>query len=175
MADSSAFFLSLWSFQAGRVLSAKVVVFRAASSLSLHCRHHTALQGDGWLLKQAAQAVLLLEQWVRSELAVVMVLQHWQALAAGTGELHDKFFGDVWLDCDCPIWGHLTAQKYLAKLMCWKSHREQILTIFKIFVYSLVSEILSFKNNSQKKFSYRPIFGSCIGVLTKRRCLSQGL
>lgn len=66
-----SFFLSVWSFQAGRMLSAKVVIFRAASSLCLHCRYHTVLQGDGWLLRQAAQAVLLLEQWVMA------LTKHW--------------------------------------------------------------------------------------------------
>lgn len=93
-----SFFLSLWSFQAGSMLSAKVVVFRAASSLSLRCRYHRVLQGDGWLLKQAAQAVPRLGQWLRTELAISgqwwWLLQHWQSTGCRNrrvATLHDKF------------------------------------------------------------------------------------
>lgn len=83
--------------------------------------------------------------------------------------------------CNCSwqilgrIWGHLTAQKDLAKLACWKSHREHGADFdnFQNLRPFIGVEILSFKNNFQKKFSYLPIFGSCIGVLAKIGCLSQ--
>lgn len=61
----------------------------------------------------------------------------------------------MWLDCDCPVWWHLTAQKDIAKLSCWKSHGEHGIdfdSFQNIYVHSLVSEILSFKNKFQNNF-----------------------
>lgn len=92
-----------------------------------------------------------------------------KALAAGTGEL--QLFMTNSRDCDCPVWWHLTAQKDIAKLSCWKSHGEHgtdFDNFQNLYVHSLVSEILSFKNKFQRIFKVSR-------VLTKRRGLSWGL
>lgn len=171
MADSNAFSLSFRSFQAGRIFSAKVVVFRAALSLSLHCRYHRVLQADGWVLKQAAQAVLLLEQWVRTELAVLMVT----AALASTDCRNRRVAWQILGRCMTWLW-----LSYLRTLNCTK--RLSQTSVLKI---SWGADFDNFQNLSpfadvwnsflQKQFSKGIFLSSNLltKVLTKGRCLSQ--